>query len=269
MSNKNSYGYSRYSSVKVLKKDLVGIEWKGGDVKEFALLDPLTVYNPVAGVPLKTTFDIKKEDFEVAAYLDLAVFAAPTDAVSPASFSALDLGIIPDPSLFSTVDAELLALYDIVGSASAEGKATDLDNDGFAESFFTDEIEIYLGLVNDSVDGDPVVAAVEIDIELKGKVDILLNGGQQSLDDVLGYLSDNGLLGRVEEIEIKYQYDLTDELVAALGPLATSIADSIVAEYGSQLEGLIEIEQDDVSPSKWAASAFGVIRNASAPTLVW
>jgi hypothetical protein len=104
------------------------------------------------------------------------------------------------------------------------------------------------------------VGAVEIDIELKRKVDILLDGGQQSIDDILGYLQENGLLRLIEEIEIKYQYDSLDPLIAELGSIGSAIADSIVAEYGSQLEGLIEIEQDDVNPSKWAATAFDAMR---------
>ncbi len=253
MSRSGRYSSSRYSSYKVAKKDLVGIEWNGNDFKEFSPLDSAkTIYSPIDGVPLATTFDIKKEDFEVAAYLDLATF-------DPASLPDLDLGIDIDPALFSDIP-DLLANYDIIGSAAAEGKATDKDNDGYAESFFTDEIEVYLGLINDTADGDPIVAAVEIDIELKKKVDILLDGGQQSIDDVLGYLEENGLLGLIDEIEIKYQYDPSDALITELGPIANVIAESIVSTYGSQLEDLIEIEQDSVSPSKWAASAFVTMR---------
>jgi hypothetical protein len=262
MSSYGKYSSSRSSSIKVVKKDLVGIEWKGSDVKEFSLLDTNTIYAPIVGAPLTTTFDVKKEDFEVAAYLDLAAVLTPVDSIAPTSFPGLDLPIAIDPSLFSEIDPDVLVLYDIVGSASAEGKATDIDNDGYAESFKTDEIEVYLGLINDSVDGDPVVGAVEIDIELKRNVDILLDGGQQSIDDILGYLQENGLLGLIEEIEIKYQYDSLDPLIAELGPISSAIADSIVAEYGSQLEGLIEIEQDDVNPSKWAVTAFNAMRPA-------
>ena len=212
------------------------------------------------GAPLTTTFDLKKEDFEVAAYLDLAAFEPSTDSIAATSFIGLELPFAIDVSLFSEIDPAVLALYDIVGSASAEGKATDLDNDGYAESFFTDEIEGYLGLINDSIIGDPLVGAVEIDIELKRKVDILLDGGQRPIDDILGYLNDNGLLGLIEEIEIKYQYDSSDALITELGPIAVNIADSIVSTYGSQLEGLIEIEQDAVNPSIWAASAFDALR---------
>ncbi len=214
-----------------------------------------TIYAPISDFPLLATFDIKKEDFEVAAYLDLG--ALPTaDSVAPTSIGDLDLPILSDPSLFNGLSPQPLALYDAIGSASAEGKAIDINNDGFAESFYTDEIEVYLGLINDSVDGDPIVGAVEIDIELKGKIDILLNAGQQNLNSILDYLRDNGQLGKIKEIEIKYQFDSEDALVNELGFIGSIIADNLIAEYGQSLEGLIEIEEDDVNPSKWAAYVF-------------
>jgi len=264
MSSKREYSSSdyRYRSAKV---DLVGIEWQGLDVAEFnnpaAEADEpgSTIYAPISGFPLLTTFDIKKENFEVAAYLDLGILGT-SGSISPTSFGDLDLPILSDPSLFSELNPADLALYDIVGSASAEGNATDTNNDGFAESFYTDEIEIYLGLINDSAVGDPIVGAVEIDIELKGKIDILLNAGQQNLNSILDYLRDNGKLGKIKEIEIKYQYDSEDTLINQLGPIASNFADALIAEYGSSLEGLIEIEEDDVNPSKWAAYAFDSLR---------
>ena len=266
MSSKREYSRSSRYSYRYAKADLAGIVWEGVEVPEFnnsaaENAEPgSTIYAHISSLPLLTTFDIKKEDFEVAAFLDLSALD-PADSITPSSISDLDLPILADPSLFSDLDPELLALYDLVGSASAEGKATDINNDGFAESFFTDEIEVYLGLINDSEDGDPIVGAVEIDIELKGKIDILLDAGQQSLNSILDYLRDNGQLGKIKEIEIKYQYDLDDALIAELGDVASNIADALITEYGSNLEGLIEIEDDDVNPSKWAAYAFDSLRS--------
>jgi len=108
MSSKREYSSSdyRYRSAKV---DLVGIEWQGLDVAEFkppsatAGQPGSTIYSPISDFPLLTTFDIKKEDFEVAAYLDLG--ALPTaDSVAPTSIGDLDLPILSDPSLFSDLD---------------------------------------------------------------------------------------------------------------------------------------------------------------------
>lgn len=101
---------------------------------------------------------------------------------------------------------------------------------------------------------------MEIDIELKGKIDILLNAGQQNLNSILDYLRDNGQLGKIKEIEIKYQFDSEDALINELGSIGSIIADNLIAEYGQSLEGLIEIEEDDVNPSKWAAYAFDSLR---------
>lgn len=264
MSSRREYSTGNYRS-RSAKADLVGIFWDEVQVAEFnppsaAAGEPgSTIYAPISDFPLLTTFDIKKEDFEVAAYLDLGALPT-TDSVAPTSIGDLDLPILSDPSLFSGLDPELLADYDVIGSASAEGKAIDINNDGFAESFYTDEIEVYLGLINDDADGDPIVGAVEIEIELKGKIDILLNAGEQSLNSILDYLRDNGQLGKIKEIEIKYQFNSDDELVTALGPIASNIGDALIAEYGQILEGLIEIEEDDVNPSKWAAYAFDSLR---------
>lgn len=247
--------------VPLLQVDPVGILRDGAEVAEFkppsaAAGEPgSTIYAPSSGFPVLTTFDISKEDFEVAAYIDLA----SPGATIPSSFGDPYLPTFNGPSLFSGIDPELVDLYDINESASAEGKATGINSNGFAESFYTDEIEVYLGLINNDIECDPVVGAVEIDIELKGKIDILLNPGQQSLNSILDYLRENDQLDRIKEIEIKHQYDSGDALANELGSIAYNIAD-FIAEYGQSLEGLIEIEEDDVNPSKWAAYAFDSLR---------
>ena len=121
-------------------------------------------------------------------------------------------------------------------------------------------MEIFLGLVNDRGDTDPtndkVVGSVEVEIDFKRKVDILLNGGLD-IQDVFDSLGTGNLLALIEDIDIKYQAnDPTDPLMTGLViPLAT-IAAEFVAENVPQLASLISIEADDVSPSKWAVGAF-------------
>jgi hypothetical protein len=252
-SSDDDYRYSRSYRSRYSKGDLAGIVGENSQpIAEFSLSDPNTIYSQVTGIA--TTFDIRKEDLEVAAYYDLATLSS--DSTSLATVD-LDFPIFNIRAIFSALPPDSLALYDIVVSASAEGKAKGII-DGYAESFFTDEIEVYLGLINEDEFGDPIVGALEIDIELKRKVDILIDGGLQSIDAVLAYLDGKNLLRSIEEIEIKYQNEPT--LAADLGSIANQIAGSIVSTYGSQLEGLIEIERDDVNPSKWAASAFVAMR---------
>ncbi len=255
-SERGSYegGVSKYrssyrSEYRYSKVDLLGITVVGVNYNEFSVVVPqrdVNVY-PIGDLTAVTAFDVKSKDFEAVAYFDLN------------GFQSSDTSDLPFVGGFDIPVGINLADYDIAVAVSAEGRAFDIAGDKYADKFFTDEIEIYYGLINDSVAGDPVVAAVEIDIELNGKVDILI-GEQQSIYDVLAFLSANGGLDQIEEIEIKYQYDPSNPLASALTNPG-DIADQIAAKYGTSLAGLIEFEQDDVKPSKWAASAFGVIRN--------
>jgi hypothetical protein len=227
--------------------DLVGLHWQGENFNEYDPTDESTIYEPLqdlGDICLPVTFDVSKENFEVAAALD------------GAQFGAMDMmDMMPD------VD---LADYAVVASADAEGYALDANKDGYIESFFTDEVEFYLGLFNDANDNgiyekDELVGAVEVEIELTGKADILFNAGT-GLDDAFAFLStlsDDTITKYIEEIEISFASfaDPTDPVVGAIAGLATMIGEEILAD-NPNLAGLIEFEADDPSASKWAKSVF-------------
>lgn len=257
-SERSSYerGDSKYrSGYRYSKVDLLGITVLGVNFNEFSLVDPKrdvffpNVY-PIGDLTAVTAFDVRRKDFETVAYFDLDGFQS-SDTIDLPFIGGLDI-----PAGINLAD------YDVAVAVSAEGRAFDITGDKYADKFFTDEIEIYYGLINDSVAGVPVVAAVEIDIELNGKVDILI-GEQQSIYDILAVLSANGGLDQIEEIEIKYQYDQSNPLALAFsgrGEIRAQISAAIAA-YDPGLVGLIEFEQDDVKPTGWAAYAFGVIQD--------
>jgi hypothetical protein len=224
--------------------DLVGLHWLGENFNEYDSTDESTIYEPLqilGDICLPVTFDVSKENFQVAAALDGAQFGA--------------IGIM---------DGVDLADYAVVASADAEGYARDANKDGYIESFFTDEVEIYLGLFNDANDSgtyekDELVGAVEIEIELTGKADILFNAGT-GLDDAFAFLStlnDDNITKYIEEIEISFASfaDPTDPVVEAVAGLATIIGKEILVG-NPNLAGLIEFEADDPSASKWAKSVF-------------
>ena len=243
--------YQGHSSYMSTKKDLVGIEWlpvganTTGDYKNYSPTDPNTIYRPLGG-PLAVAHDISREEFEVAAALDIE---------ATGFFS--DIATVPAPE-FSPNN------YDLVGSLSAEGYAKDADNDGYAESFFTDEVEVFLGLINENgtpenFADDKVVGAVEVEIDFKRKVDILLNGGAD-IKEVMASLSEAGLLSLIKGIDITYYGDTTDPLVACLAEIAVGIGEVIADAIPPQLASLIEIEAGDPHASDWAKSTFNALR---------
>ena len=214
------------------KKDLVGIEFAGTYWAEN------TRHNQLGG-PLGIAHDITPTKLEAAAVLDIGGFLS--DAIVPAI--AFDQ-------------------YDVVGSMVAEGYAKDAKNDGYAESFFTDEVEVYLGLINEnnpntSAD-DEVVGAVEVEIDFKRKVDVLLNGGQ-NIDTLIDSLGTGALLSLVKDIDIKYYANTADPLVEGIAAFAVTVAD-LFADALAPLASLIEIEAGDPQPSKWAAATFDMLR---------
>jgi hypothetical protein len=240
--------YQHKSSYVFTSKDLTGIDWLPATGTPLALTqydeynpaDADTIYRPLDG-PLAVAFDITREDFEVAAALDIAGFfqeQMPADG--------------PD-----------LPNYDLVGSLSAEGYAKDTDNNGYAESFFTDEVEVYLGLINendtpDDLSDDEVVGAVEVEIDFKRKVDILLNGGA-NIEGLLDSIGTGALLSMIKGIDITYYGDTNDPLVAGIASIAGGVAEFIAHEI-PQLASLIEIEAGDPHASHWANSTFDALR---------
>jgi hypothetical protein len=244
----SSYG-SRYRSYSA---DLKGIHWAPAEGGHLDNYDPAnsegTIYQPLSslGICLPTTFDISKEEFQAAAAFD----GAQLDSVG----------------IMSTMSGPSYDLtdYAVVASIEAEGYASGVDKEGYADSFWTDEAEIYLGLYNDAngdgyYDDDELVGAVQVEVDLRRKVDILFAGGTGLAEaaEFLDALSDANIKDFIKKIEISYASfgDPVDPLVADIGAFATEIGSAIVAD-APNLASLIEIEAGNPHASSWAKNVF-------------